>query len=500
MKIVSQLRMKPEIPTIYGPQDYRVFRSQLQEIDSLLCKSGIEEQFLLETIEKDTLVRSQYNALKSNNQSIRPCNINKLSIALRTNILASLLCESYRSLSFRIADSTLCQWFIGIDTPVGGKTPSKSSIKRYEQMWSKEEIALIIHKLNKALSEPISSMELINSEIPLDFTRYYADSTCIESNIHHPVDWVLLRDAVRTIIAAIKTIRKQGLFHRIGFPDSFLTEVNTLSMAMTEASRNRSADGKKKQKLTFRKMKRLLRTVEKHGNRYAELLKKRWAETSWSKVQMELVLSRISNITEQIDTIISLAHNRIIRGEVAPNALKVLSLYEKNVHVIKRGKAQGEVEFGNGFYIAEQENGMIVDWDHFQYKQKSDAKILKESIERIKQNFTVESFTTDRGFNSKNNSTFLAKSGIYDATCPKIVLELEERLKEPRFRIEQKRRAQTEGRIGILKNKFIKGKIKRKGFENRNTKILWSIFTHNIWVAARLSLANEKELIKIKAA
>lgn len=475
MNIPFQLRIKPQIPTVYGPLDYRIFRSELCEIDNILTNSGVEDAFLLKTIE---------NASGSGKR-----NFQRLSMALRSTILGTLLNESYRDLAFRFADSMLCQWFIG--TPIGSKTPSKSTLAAYEKYWKKDEIESFIHDLNSILNTPEKAKELISADAPLDFKRFYADSTCIQANIHHPVDWVLLRDAVRTIIAAIKTIRNQGLFHRMPSPDGFLTMVNKLSMAMTQASRNRN--GKKAQKNTFRKMKRLMRTVEQHGLRYHSLLDKNWKKTNWSRKQADHVLKRISAVTAQIDDIIHLAHNRIVRGEVAKNADKVLSLYERDVHVIKRGKAQAEIEYGNGFYMAEQENGFIVDWDFFQGKPKSDTKILPETLDRLESRYDVASMSTDRGFNSKRNSRTIHKRAVFDATCPRNIQELQDRSKnDSQFCAEQKRRAQTEARIGIFKGSFLHRKLRRKGFASKEKKVLWAIFTHNIWVAARLSLRNQE--------
>ncbi len=48
-----------------------------------------------------------------------------------------------------------------------------------------------------------------------------------------PVVWVLLRDACRTLITAIKPIRRRGLKHRIGFPDQLIRDMNKLCIEMT---------------------------------------------------------------------------------------------------------------------------------------------------------------------------------------------------------------------------------------------------------------------------
>ena len=56
-------------------------------------------------------------------------------------------------------------------------------------------------------------------------------------NIHFPVDWVLLRDATRTLVKAIRLIRKQGLKKRMPEPQAFLKRMNQLAMEMTRQGR-----------------------------------------------------------------------------------------------------------------------------------------------------------------------------------------------------------------------------------------------------------------------
>ncbi len=107
-----------------------------------------------------------------------PQNANRLTLALRITILLNLMKESYRKLAFRIADSQLCQWFIGVGTPVGEKPPSKSAIQRFEKYWSEEEISALIHDQNEQMSNVENAEKLLNTELPLDFTKFYADSTC----------------------------------------------------------------------------------------------------------------------------------------------------------------------------------------------------------------------------------------------------------------------------------------------------------------------------------
>lgn len=50
----------------------------------------------------------------------------------------------------------------------------------------------------------------------------------------------------------------------------------------------------------------------------------------------------------------------------------------------------------------------------------------------------------------------------------------------------QRRRAQTEGRVAILKNVFMGGRLLCKGFKTRERTVTWTVLVHNLWVLARL--------------
>jgi hypothetical protein len=102
-----------------------------------------------------------------------------------------------------------------------------------------------------------------------------------------------------------------------------------------------------------------------------------------------------------------------------------------------------------------------------------------------------ESYTADRGFASADCDCELEELAIFNGICPRSPTKLEERLKDERFADCQKRRASTEGRIGILNNKFFGVRLRDKGFENRELKVCWCIFTHNLWKLAGMAVANK---------
>lgn len=476
MNIAFSQKIRTQIPAIKGPLEYRIHRDLFVQIDHILESCGLEEAFLLKSIDND---ESRAGELPS------------LLLSFRTMILYNLFNESCRKLSFRIADSSILQWFLKLDHLTGVMTPGKTFINDSEKMWAKEEIDDLIHALNLSMKNPDIAARTLYAQNALDFSEFYADTTCLQANIHHPVDWLLFRDCVRTLIKAINCIRRHGLFHRIGNPDHFLTEMNQYSIDFTMKGRQKSETKKGRNKV-FRKMRNLLKRVNQHGLRYHELLEKRWRDSDLSEKQAKQILLRISNITDQVDEVIRIAETRILKEKKVKGSEKIISLYEKNVQVIVRGKMGANVEFGNVFYLAEQADGLIVDWDFFTEKSKGDAVILPESIARLEKQYAIKSITTDRGFQSEANSQILEQKNIYDATCPRSVPELRNRLEEDRFCECQKRRAQTEARIAIIKRAFIGENIQRKGLVNRGLKVSCAIFVHNLRILAGIASENLK--------
>ena len=315
----------------------------------------------------------------------------------------------------------------------------------------------------------------------------------MKSNIHFPVDWVLLRDATRTLVNAVLLIRRHGLKHRIGPPEQFIREMNKLCIEMTHTRKKK--DARKVRKKIFRHMKQLMKTIAGHALNYHALLEERWRETDWSETETQIVLDRIQSILGQLPQAVHQAHERIIGERRINNSEKILSLYEPDAHVLVRGKGGAEVEFGNGLYLAEQADGLIVDWDFMQDQPRDDSKLVKTSIGQITQTYGKPgSYAGDRGFDAPANDLDLEELGIINAICPRSVPRLREKLEDESFCLLQKRRSGTEARIGIFKNAYLGKPLRSKGFKNREIRIEWCILGHNLWKLATLAAQKRAEI------
>jgi hypothetical protein len=479
MTLAFQLPIRPALPNVYGSVDFRTQRAIYARIDDLLRQSDVELPLFAE------LFRAKGIA-PSDKQFARMLHGFRCAIARR-------LCGlGLREFSARVADSHLLQWFthcgdFGIVAP-----NSKSTQERYEKLFDGVEVENLISDLicQAANEDPAKRLGGLNEA--LDIGDVFADCTCVKAPIHFPVDWVLLVDTVRSLMKAVLCIRKHGLRHRMPEPESFLRQANALAMSM--ASARRAADGKKRRKKVLRALKRLNRVVEAHARRYRDALDADWEKTDWTRKQAEQVLARIDVILEQIPAAIHQAHERVIGERKVPNGEKILSLYEPDAHVLVRGKSGAEVEFGNKLYLAEQRNGVLVDWAFFKDAVPTDSALVEESVERMK--LTVGKpggYVGDRGFDSQANVRWLKEEGIRDGLCARNPEEFRERRRDPWYAAAQKRRGGTEARVGVFKNVFLRGTPREKGFDNRKQALVWCVLAHNLWVLARLSLADEAD-------
>src|SRR6266705_797773 len=459
--IPFELPLPQVLPTIEGNVDYRDFRDQLLRINALLVQSPLETQLLEVDLQRWLGRCKQVSAKAQQNHQLHSRR------AVRCNIARLLLKEDYRGFAARLADSPLLQFFVGIGEVDRVRVPSKSTLQRYDLWWEEAEVRQLIHKLLGLGAEAPQQLHLAQ---PLDLESAFLDTTCVAANIHYPVDWVLLRDATRTLLKAVQLIRDQGLKQRMEAPQSFISRINGLCIQMTHAgNRKDQVQSRRQRKQTLRQMDRLGGTVRNHARRYRDLLDEHWKQTDWTRPQAEQVLRRMEQAVEQLPRARAQARQRILAGHLGANEETTLSLYEPEVRVIVRKKAGAEVEFGNTLLLAENSQGLIIDWELFAESAPADAQLLARSVGRMEKAYGhgPKAIGADWGFDSYTNRIGLAEDQIYNAVCPRCPRQLKQRGRCWKFKRLQRRRAQTEGRIGILKNVFLGQPLRSKGFEHR---------------------------------
>jgi IS5 family transposase len=481
--IPFQMPLPQVLPTIEGNVDYRDWQDQLLHIESLLLQSRLESQFLQKDLARWLPAHPNLSARAQQNHQIHT------QRALRCNIARLLLAEDFRGFAARLADSPLLQHFCCLTRVDAIQIPAKSTLQRYAVWWPEKEVRSLIYQLLHLGSLASAKLHLPEA---LDLQSAFLDTTCLSANIHYPVDWVLLRDATRTLMKAVLLIRAQGLKHRMEPPERFLSRINHLCIQMTHAwNRKDAAQSRRQRKQTLREMDRVVDIVRQHARRYRQLLDRQWEQTQWTRKQAEQVLRRMDQVLEQLPQARRQARQRILSGQPVANEEKILSLYEPDVQVIVRKKAGAEVEFGNTFLLAENPQGVILDWELFRDSAPADSKLVPLTVGRMEKVYggVLKALAGDRGFDSEFNRAGLDLDGIYNALCPRDPEQLQQRSRSWKFKRLQRRRAQTEGRIAIVKNVFLGQPLRSKGFDHRELTVTWTVLAHNLWVLARMRQA-----------
>ena len=382
----------------------------------------------------------------------------------------------------------------------GIRWTSKSTLERASKFFNSEQVA----QLNEKLCEIVCDQDLskqVDLKQAVDASICLVDSTCLEANIHFPVDWVLLRDVSLTLLKAIELIRSEDLLNRM--PKSskkLITKLNRLCIEMTHT--RRKVDAKKQRKKILRRLKSLMASVARHAQRHRDLLEANQPQTRWSPQQAARIIERIDQKLQQVPKVIKQAHERIIGERPVASKDKILSVHESDIHVLVRGKSGKEVEFGNALFISESAEGFILDYQLYQDTPPSEIKKLRESLERLESldlKQSIDGVVADRGFSSEVMSSELEKASIKDFICPRNIDKLKERLEDPEFRDLQKRRGSTEARIAIIKNKIGANRCRAKGFNNRNLAVAWGVLSHNLWWTARKIRDQEDQRVKMAA-
>lgn len=472
----------PALTPVTGNCDFKALRQQLDRINEILEQSSV-------------LALARDFSLQALSQDARPQDIRKCIEIGERNLRCEILRHKmgmppFRDYSVRLAGDEVLSDFCKLRDIRGVRNTSKSLLDRASKFFSEEQL----REMFQVLAETACSWEHygdIGLNAPVDSSFCLVDSTCLEANIHYPIDWVLLRDVSRTLLKAIKLIReKGGLLNRMPQdPRQLAARMNNLCQEMTQSQR--CTDGRKLRKKVLRKMKALLRQIGKHAQTHRALLGSRQKQTPWSPKQVTNILARMDEALGQLPEVIHQAHERMIGGRKIKSQEKILSIHDLNLHSMVRKKAGKEIEFGNGFFLAENFEGFLLDYKLYKEYPPADGEQLLESLNRQEQYNTGDKLLMvagDRQFDTRKVSRALEKAGIQDMNCPRNPARLKERSGDPMYQMAQKRRSGTEARIAILKNNGGR-RWRAKGYTHRNLAVSFAALTHNLKWLALLGLA-----------
>ena len=174
-------------------------------------------------------------------------------------------------------------------------------------------------------------------------------------------------------------------------------------------------------------------------------------------VEAARVHRQLQQFLPLVEKVIDQATRRVLQDEQLPSDEKILSLFQPDAYVIRKGKRAKPTEFGKLVEIQQVDGKIISDWE-IHDSNVSDADRFIPAVEQHIQTFgkPPNLAAGDRGYSSKVNESRAAELGVKRVCLPKKGKKSKERAayeKQRWFKSGHRFRAGIEGTISVLKRR-----------------------------------------------
>jgi IS5 family transposase len=306
------------------------------------------------------------------------------------------------------------------------------------------------------------------------------DTTVVETNIHYPTDSSLMGDGVRVLIRIMKKV--SAVAGNVGTQLRDRTRsIKLRVLAIARASRNKTESGKRKLKQAYVKLleatSRVVGEAKKFSQEIAEGIKRGGRKLlRKARRQLEEMVPLVQQVMRQ-------ARQRVLHGNTRAEG-KLLSVFEPETEVIRKGKAKKPNEFGKLIKIQEVENQLITHYEVLE-KRPADATLLIPALELHRQQFgcAPHALAADPGFFSAANEAAAEKMGVKRVSIPASGTpgkQRKEKQKKRWFKKLQKWRTGCEGRISILKRRHGLNRSRYKGLCGMKRWVGFGVIADNV--------------------
>jgi IS5 family transposase len=300
-----------------------------------------------------------------------------------------------------------------------------------------------------------------------------ADTTVVESNIHHPTDSSLLWDTWRVatrLLGQAREMLRESVPHRF-----HSRKIKGLYLFITRYMPSKSASRQQEVKANFRT---LIERVEWILAIAGDFCK---AYRSSSNLELSAVALELQAYLPSMQTVVVTARRANVAGETVPASERVFSLFEPHTELIKRGRRQKPVEFGHKVLLCETAEKFITDYEVYE-KQPPDCDLTQPVIERHEKLFGERPvvLAADKGFCPEASKFEKLAKLVANLAIPRRMQDYMDKL----LASCQAFRAGIEGTISGLKRAFRWVRCFFRGFKGFARTVGLGVFCHNLIVLA----------------
>jgi IS5 family transposase len=386
-------------------------------------------------------------------------------VALRMLILKHLKDWSYEQLEWEVKGNLVYRHFCRIDA---GKVPDAKTMVRLGQLLDGPALRGVFERL----------VQLAVGRRVTRGRKMRVDTTVVETPIRYPSDSRLCEDVAQGVCRAIERLRSEGVTAPSGFRN-VRRSVTRRVREITYVSRRPIAREAKRRALQrpYRRLLTITRRTIRQANKAVERAKRHRNLGGLARRSVRQ-LERLVRLGKKV---VAQTKERVFKGN-AKSSDKLVSIFEPQTKILRRGKAGKPTEFGQMVKVQEAEGGLITDVG---VVEGTDHALLVPSVERHKDVFghVPSVVATDRGFFKIANIRLIEAMGVLCAAVPKPGHRSPSWLKRERqrtFRRARAWRAGGEARIARLKNTFGMRRSRYKGDSGVSRCAHWAAIANNL--------------------
>ena len=317
--------------------------------------------------------------------------------------------------------------------------------------------------------------------------RMRVDTTVVETNIHYPTDSGLLGDGTRVLTRVMKKV-VQAAGGLVGKVRDRMRTVRKKVVAIAIAARQKGAAGEEKRRRMYKGLLSVTRKIVNQAKRVIgevdQLGRRKKKQLSGCRQQMATMVDRVNQVVKQ-------TRARVFEGNTKFEE-KLVSVFEPQTEIIRKGKASKPTEFGKLVKVQEAENQIITHFEVYD-ERPSDSALLVNSVEMHQQQTgsLPRIVAADAGFYSQANEKRLEEMGVRNVSVPNRSTRSEQRRKHQKkrsFKEGQRWRTGCEGRISVLKRRHGLSRCRYRGQDGMRRWVGMGVIADNL-INMGLSLA-----------
>jgi transposase, IS5 family len=433
----------------------------LAQMDTLL-----DNDILCQTVKADLVKR--FPATATDGRPSTP-----VEVILRMLVIKHLYGWSVPQTAHAVSESLVLRQFCRVYV---APVPDQSTLHRWAQLLQ----PATLHRLLAPLVHLACQLQVTQGR------KLRLDGTVVATHIHHPTDSPLLYDGVRVLSRALgkaQCLLREGATLAPELGTAGTLQARNQMKRIMEVARQRGEAAAERLKTAYRALIDVTTTVVARAHHVPGQV------TAQTTTASQRLAKTFAQFLPRVEQVITQTTRRVVQGEQVPASEKLVSLFEPDTAIIRKGKPGKPTEFGRVLWLDEVEGGLISRYAVLDGNPDEKAQVpLSLAHHRQQFGHPPTLLTGDRGLHSTANERYATTQGVTEVVLPKPGTKSAKRLAYERqewFRVGRNWRAGIEGRISGLQRRH---KLDRCRYHGTAGMERWGglgVIAHNLRMIAQ---------------